>query len=67
MRLVYNVIEAKNLLTLIDKVNIAMNDGWQSKGGISCVTLSRPDGLSNFRFMQAVTKNINNPNEESEQ
>jgi len=55
MKYIYTVIEADNLSLLIDKVNIAMRDGWRSEGGICCVQFqTRPDGLASYRFMQAM-------------
>ena len=57
MRYSYTVIEAENLSELINKVNIAMSDGWRSEGGVCCVKLqTRPDGLTGCRFMQAMEK-----------
>jgi len=62
LKSIYNIIEAQSLSALIDRVNIAMDDGWRLQGGVSCVTFPRPDGLISYRFMQTMVRYEEQPN-----
>jgi len=52
----YNVITANSSSELAQKVNMAINLGWQPIGGVSIATLIKSDGVTTYFLGQAMGK-----------